>query len=439
MENLFSKPITEIDKTDIDWLLDHGPCESPTVEYKSALSETGEDPDTWTSTTSPYKSIGNRAKERIIKEVIAFANSGGGTLVIGVSETEDDPPRPKAVNPIAHCGDLATHLTDVLRDGIDPTLPTSNIQAIPIQGDAGLVLIRVQASWRAPHRCRRTLRVFKRFGDQSIPIDMREIQDLVILTSSGASRLDDVFENAKQQCSRELGEQFPHSNQPGHYQAIFIRPVFELKLERLSEKIPHAISPQKSSVRLLGETDSEQRLRVGASHTNFRPIVRGHLYSKLDGDEWTQISVHQSGLVEYRYRSDADTLPNTSQLGLVIRPALLFGHLMNAILIAHTLRQFAGQPELELALEFVISNDSYGKHTQKVTTIWDGHQFSAFEKWTIIDDFPVFPRYSIGSIEELPFLLTTIHRDYWDGVGKSFEYDLSIDPAEMEKQLNFAT
>src|SRR3546814_13962767 len=86
MTDLFTKPIDAITADDVAALLEHGPAEGPSVEYKAALSEGREEPDPWIAGGTR---IGRRAQEKIVKELVAFANAGGGTLLLGIEETTD--------------------------------------------------------------------------------------------------------------------------------------------------------------------------------------------------------------------------------------------------------------------------------------------------------------------------------------------------------------
>ncbi len=440
MTDLFSKPLETIDRTDLDWLLEHGPPEGPTVEYKGGLSETGDDPDPWNADQKPGRSISRRAKERIVKEVIAFANSGGGTLLLGILETDEDPPRPAGINPIARCGDLAAHLTDVLRDAVDPQLPALHLHPIAVQGDAGVVLVRVPPSRRAPHRCDLTKRVFKRLHDQSVPINMREIHDLVLQVRSGNERIEQTFTERRQRFEAEWGTRFPHSDQPAYAMSVTITPVADLPLGRLNESIPVASQPSQFSATLVGEPDREVMLRVGVAYGQRRPIVRGQRYSGQDGDCWYQLDALQNGTVEFRYREDAGPLTyqyEEPDKALVLRPGWVFGHFTKAILAAHWLRCLAGTPEAELVIDLHMMPGQPNIPIKKVVAAWDRFTFDGYSKWAFFDEFPVFPRYSLGRVDELPDLLSLAHQDFWDGVNRSFDWTLRVDVPQILKAAGF--
>lgn len=97
MTDLFTKPIDAITAAYVAALLEHGPAEGPTIEYKAGLAGTRKGQDPWMMGDS--KTV-DGTREKIVKEVVAFANAGGGTLVLGIAENKEDPPRPSEILPI---------------------------------------------------------------------------------------------------------------------------------------------------------------------------------------------------------------------------------------------------------------------------------------------------------------------------------------------------
>jgi predicted HTH transcriptional regulator len=92
LENFFSKPIDQIDANDIFSLKDTP--EGQLFEIKSELAAEKNSKDPWYNApvpSKPRKGPGDYAKQNIFKEIIAFANSEGGWLVLGLTETLDHP------------------------------------------------------------------------------------------------------------------------------------------------------------------------------------------------------------------------------------------------------------------------------------------------------------------------------------------------------------
>jgi hypothetical protein len=150
----------------------------------------------------PRKGPGDYAKQNIFKEIVAFANSEGGWVVLGLTETSDHPKRVKGIDPIPDCHELAERLKRAAYDWIDPPIPSLQFRGIVMEKTGeGIVVIRVPRSLDAPHRLYkkdRTQEAFKRVNDESKPMKMREIQDLTLAIARGQERLDKEFEDSRQ-------------------------------------------------------------------------------------------------------------------------------------------------------------------------------------------------------------------------------------------------
>ena len=115
---MFGKPIRDVTAADIDRLCKDAVRESGVVEFKRALQ--GKDgPDAW---HDGVDKISDRARNELVSEIIAFANAHGGTLVLGIGETKDRPPRAEAIAQVRACADLAGRLALILRDVAEPPL-----------------------------------------------------------------------------------------------------------------------------------------------------------------------------------------------------------------------------------------------------------------------------------------------------------------------------
>ena len=121
------------------------------------------------------------AKRDLTKELIAFANTRGGTLVLGIEE--DGEKRATCIKPIRACRSLAERLSASIIASTDPPLASLEAVGVETEGDAGVVVFRVPPSLRAPHRDRDERECYRRSGDSSIPMTMREVQDLCVVRS----------------------------------------------------------------------------------------------------------------------------------------------------------------------------------------------------------------------------------------------------------------
>ncbi len=176
-----TKRVEEVGPADLLELI--GWPESENVEYKRELHQ----PQPW----SARGELTDSSKKKIFKELVAFANTSGGRLFIGISETTGGgPPRASAIQPIPRCVDLATRLEQALIASIDPPFTFLRAIGVPTNGDGGVVIVDVPASYSGPHRSS-DLHCYGRKGTHSIPMGMREIQDIVIRLSRRQDEIRD--------------------------------------------------------------------------------------------------------------------------------------------------------------------------------------------------------------------------------------------------------
>ncbi len=79
---VFGKRLHEITKDDIERLVAEAVQEDGEIEFKETLPAR-DGRDAW---LDGGNRIGDRARNKILEEVIAFANAYGGTLLLGISE-----------------------------------------------------------------------------------------------------------------------------------------------------------------------------------------------------------------------------------------------------------------------------------------------------------------------------------------------------------------
>ena len=102
MIELLSKPIDEIGTAEIQALIDSEVPEGEQIEFKKEPPAEGGKSDPWMNDGK----IGNYAKDRILKEVVAFANAYGGVLVIGIDESDTKPAVATRITTVPRCVEL---------------------------------------------------------------------------------------------------------------------------------------------------------------------------------------------------------------------------------------------------------------------------------------------------------------------------------------------
>src|SRR5580658_8215204 len=90
---MIDKSFDQIIPEDITELVRHGVYENQLLEFKRELPGERGRPDPWL-TGADFTAY---ARDHLLREVTAFANAEGGTVIVGMDQTRDDPPRAAAI------------------------------------------------------------------------------------------------------------------------------------------------------------------------------------------------------------------------------------------------------------------------------------------------------------------------------------------------------
>lgn len=177
--------------------------ESDRLELKQQPPGKGSAPDPWRES----RALPEGTRNKLLEELVAFANSAGGWLVIGIAETETHPKRAASINLLPECSDLADRLSKVCRDCIEPQLPFVEIHGIQADEDGeGVVVAYVGKSRSAPHRLVPTRECLIRRQDRCEKMTMREIQDLTISLQRSGDRINTDLQSASKELSTLLSD-----------------------------------------------------------------------------------------------------------------------------------------------------------------------------------------------------------------------------------------
>lgn len=175
------RKLRDITEADLHQIIDAQLEEHLQLEYKSAL----------------YENNHQGSKESLL-DICMFANSGGGILLLGISEQRDAGGQPTGLpDPNAQLG-LEIPNPEAVLQGHDARV-VANIQerlplesyAIPVAENRHVLAIRVPNSMSKPHRVSHQGHVYfpSRRERQRYEMDVREIKEMVMRT---ASRLEDA-------------------------------------------------------------------------------------------------------------------------------------------------------------------------------------------------------------------------------------------------------
>ena len=201
MADLTSTSPEQFSPASVQALIDNDVPEGQYLEFKEKPPVKGASQLDWMDEDGKLK---DRARNKVLEESTAFANAYGGTLVLGIKESTTKPPRAVGITPIQDCAELAARLRLAFRDCVEPELRQLDIEPIPIDGQSGVVLIRMGRSRRAPHRVIPTGNCPIRRADRCEKLTMREIQDLTLNVARGMERLDKRLDGRSDALREEL-------------------------------------------------------------------------------------------------------------------------------------------------------------------------------------------------------------------------------------------
>ena len=427
MIEVLSKPSDQVGISDIESLIDSEVPEGEQIEFKESLSTKGGADDPW---NTGKNKIGDRAKDALLKEVVGFANAHGGAVLLGIGESEANPPVAARIVPVQRCADLAERLKLVFRDRVEPQLPRIDIFAVQTEGESGVVIIRVGRSRLAPHRVTGLLVCPIRRSDRCEELSMREIQDMTLNVSRGLERLERRFlERAKR-----FRQEFERLETPEDAWGIRLTAAAvgdEIRIDRVFRQPGLAEEFNEPWHKVLGrQGGNERQLRNGLGHAGdvfpriWRPMLRAaraepsfDLSSNLLRNSYREL--HCDGLIELGYVARCNFTDGEKLRPFPLPPDLSIDMFANLTTWADRVRRRALAPTAEYALE--VEMIAVGGSV----VVHDLDYWSRFAPPTFQPGQITFPRYLLGNRDEIPDLLKLFHRDFWNSLGSDVDAEES--------------
>jgi hypothetical protein len=145
-------------RTEVQALIDAQVQESLHLDYKDS------------------RALGKDKKSEIAKDVSAFANADGGTIIYGVAEANHVPE--KIDEGVDHRELSHEWLEQIIRSNITPRIDGLRIAPIRLSADKAIYAVHIPKSYRGPHQEMNSKRYFKRYDFSSVPMDDYEINDI---------------------------------------------------------------------------------------------------------------------------------------------------------------------------------------------------------------------------------------------------------------------
>jgi hypothetical protein len=396
---MISKPLDQMTPEDVIELSNRGTYENQVVEFKRELQGDRGRPDPW-MTGGDFT---NHARDRLFREIVAFANAQGGTLILGIEETEDNPPRAAAVRPIPRIHDLALRLEEAAHACIDPRLPALQVRGVAMDdAGRGVLIFRVTPSPAGPHRVASDGHAFIRRGASSVKMTMREIQDLTLDLARGAERLDELFAGRA-----AAFEGWLQHSQPGERGGVRITavPLAPLpRTQRIASNSQPPVIPPRYVVKA-GGTDTDLLV---PQHGFARPIVRG--LRRHAHDDSVRVDILESGLVDFWYNQAVTQ-------GLHFQLFWVFASYLSVLDYVDWMRSVAGAPDWEFGIEVGFAGRALTRPNLVLGVIYD-------PSLTIqIADVPIiFPRIPSRSRSDREEIINLVLRDLLDATGDQSDW-----------------
>jgi len=440
---MFNKRLDELTITDVAGL--RGTPEGQVFEIKSDLrpAKPGER-DPWLNTPPPgadRRGPGDYAKFNVFKEIVAFANSEGGWLVLGMEELGPRPSVAGTIVKLPDCRALADRFARAAYDWIDPPIPGLLFRGLEApQDSAGIVVSRVPRSPLAPHRLRKTdhpYEAYRRIGEESKPMSMREIQDMVLERVRGNEWIHNAFVDARARYVQHRPSRTGKNNWFG-FQVIVVPVGARLAVDRpyLHQHLFHR------NDQFVGRFGGRAPLTIhtmeyeaaSISKGVVQPILRGGRrqwrasYPEVPGrehvfEDFGAVEVLGSGVVTVWTKT---THPD----GLNVR--WILADCANALLISDLARSLGGSPDQEYAMDVEIRADYVGAGDQVL------HHRTDIPFGLLPDEthFPhkieggllSLPRYSVGTRAAFPAVLGNVLDDICNAVHRPTVDDFQFDP-----------
>ena len=433
MLKILTKRPDQIDISDIEELITSGVPEGQHLEFKSTLPSNGKKPDPW---FDGQNKIGDKARNELLEEAVAFANAQGGTLLVGISESKDKPPIADKVMPLPECAELADRLGKMLRDCVKPQIPQLEVFGVPVVGDSGVIVIRVGQSRLAPHQVATTRICSVRQADRCERMEMKDIQEMTLRVHAGVSKDIERFEKRLSDRSAVFQEELsrlitPHESFGIRFTALPLGD--DIQFDSVFQKSEHFTK----WCPVYEKTDGPLRQLKNPygyppqDPQSWRPMMRGtrnETETQSGGSfMFSYQELHCDGLLELVYLScNQGFLTNKNpHIPMYCDPDWPFSLFANTVNWANHLRESSSALMSEYRLQVEIQY----KGTIPVYVAQDDHVFRQLQMLLNPPKLPsskIFPTYTLDIQTSPAVLLQTFYRDFWNWLGRHGETEFEI-------------
>jgi hypothetical protein len=429
---MFPNRLSEVTPDEIRALIQNEVAESLDFELKSTLSTKKGDDDPWLSGGK----VGEEARNDLTAEIVAFANTNGGTLVLGIGEDSETKRAKAPIMPLRDCKTLAERLHQTISDRIEPKLPAFECAGVVTEADgtSGVVVMRTLESYLAPHRHTQNNHCYMRRNDRAEPMSMLEIQELVRRKARSAEEAEREFADSAVrffQWVPELHQRTDPSNgltthiaakpQGGSIwtsmwaMRVTARPFAPFFIDSLLNQ-PWLKDVNPDAADTFEGTGQLRKFRwPWGNKWPWEPRLRSIERQSRGEDSEAFDRISASGTIE-RFARMTEVEDGKRPRYQNVNVPLLIWNFAAVVRAARTLRSAYSRPLQHFAIEVELMNSEmlsfYGYPSSNTARIPAGRI--------------VFPRYEIGPEAEFDDVLQTFDRDLWNAGGYHPGWQLGI-------------
>jgi hypothetical protein len=140
----------------------------------------------------------SQIKEEIVRDVSAFANAGGGTIIYGLDEDRTTAPAVACtLFPVMNTKADSLRLTSIIRSGMEPVFNAFEVREIPVPEGGRIVIIDIEKAETA-HQCKADHKYYQRIGPARTPMYDHQIRDVMNRRTSPVVRLQTEVRSIQQ-------------------------------------------------------------------------------------------------------------------------------------------------------------------------------------------------------------------------------------------------
>jgi|SRR4051794_26968788 hypothetical protein len=428
---MFPHRLSEVTADEIHTLIQNEVAESLDFELKATLPTKKGDDDPWLTGGK----VGEEARNDLTAEIVAFANTSGGTLLLGIGEDAETKRAKAPIRALRDCKTLAERLHQSITDRIEPKLPAFECAGVVTESDgtSGVVVMRTLESYLAPHRHTQNNHCYTRRNDRAEPMSMLEIQELTRRKARSAEEAESDFEQSAERFFAWIPQQHRRTSpsrglqahvEPGQGDSkwymmwalrVTARPIAPFLIDSLLHQswLPQ-IDPNTSDT--FTGTGQLGRLHwPWKSKHVWQPRLRSVERTSTGAEHDAIHRITSSGLIE-RFARVLEVEEGKRPRAQTVNLPELMWNIASAVHIAAVIRAAYSRPTQHFALEIELMNSEplhpYGYPSQAYAKIPTGRI--------------VFPRYEIGEPRTFDEILQTFDRDLWNAGGMHPNWEVGV-------------